>query len=101
MSDDRGIWGGVWIVIAACSCSPGGRASDRPAQIPARVTDDGAGFEPDTVARGAGLQNIEDRVEALGGELVVDSAPGRGTTITGRLPAPAPASHRAGAGAEP
>ncbi len=63
------------------------------------VTDDGPGFEPDTVTRGAGLQNIEDRVEALGGELVIDSVPGRGTTIAGRLPARTPASDRGAAGA--
>jgi signal transduction histidine kinase len=32
---------------------------------------------------------MADRLAALGGELDVSSAPGRGTTVTGRLPFPA------------
>lgn len=50
------------------------------------VTDDGAGFEL-SVAQGAGLANMHDRVEALGGRLTVDSRPGEGTRIGVRLPA--------------
>jgi signal transduction histidine kinase len=50
------------------------------------VTDDGAGFDVASVPRGAGLQNMADRVEALGGSIEISSAPGRGTTITGRVP---------------
>jgi signal transduction histidine kinase len=33
-----------------------------------------------------GLQIMLDRVEALGGTLSVESAPGEGTTVTGRVP---------------
>jgi signal transduction histidine kinase len=51
-----------------------------------RVTDDGRGFDPATAGRGAGLHNMGDRVEALGGTLEVRSSPGHGTTIIGRLP---------------
>lgn len=50
------------------------------------VADDGKGFDPATTARGSGLQNIEDRVAALGGALEIRSAPGRGTTVAGRVP---------------
>ena len=50
------------------------------------VEDDGKGFEPATVLRSSGLQNMRDRLEALGGSLEVTSAPGQGTTIQGRLP---------------
>jgi signal transduction histidine kinase len=50
------------------------------------VTDDGQGFDPVTTPRGSGLQNMEDRVEALGGSLEIVSAPGEGTTVTGRIP---------------
>jgi signal transduction histidine kinase len=50
------------------------------------VSDDGAGFDVATTPRGAGLQNMADRVEALGGELSIVSAPGSGTTVTGRIP---------------
>jgi signal transduction histidine kinase len=52
------------------------------------VTDDGRGFDPATTPAGSGLQNMMDRVEALGGSLVVESAPGRGTLVTGRIPTP-------------
>jgi signal transduction histidine kinase len=51
-----------------------------------RITDDGAGFDPAVTARGAGLQNMTDRLASLDGDLHIDSAPGRGTTIEGRLP---------------
>ena len=50
------------------------------------VRDNGAGFDPDTVPRGSGLQNMADRLDALGGMLEVTSAPGDGTTVRGRLP---------------
>jgi signal transduction histidine kinase len=50
------------------------------------VEDDGNGFEPATVARSSGLQNMRDRLEALGGSLEITSAPGHGTTIEGRVP---------------
>jgi signal transduction histidine kinase len=52
------------------------------------VEDDGVGFDPATVQRGAGLDNLAERMHALGGTLGVDSRPGRGTRVTGHLPAP-------------
>jgi signal transduction histidine kinase len=51
-----------------------------------RVEDNGKGFDPATVPYGSGLQNIRDRLEALGGSLEVTSVPGQGTTIQGRVP---------------
>jgi signal transduction histidine kinase len=50
------------------------------------VSDDGAGFAAGAGA-GHGFVNMRDRLGAVGGELDVESAPGRGTTISGRLPA--------------
>jgi signal transduction histidine kinase len=50
------------------------------------VSDEGAGFDPAAAASGAGLQNMSDRVEALGGALTIVSAPGRGTTVIASLP---------------
>jgi signal transduction histidine kinase len=35
---------------------------------------------------GAGLTNMSDRLDALGGGINVDSAPGRGARIRGTLP---------------
>ena len=51
------------------------------------VRDDGPGFDPAAAKVGEGMQILTDRVAALGGSIVVDSAPGRGTTVTGRVPA--------------
>ena len=39
-----------------------------------------AGFEPATI--GTGLTNMTDRVSAIGGQLAIDTGPGRGTRIT-------------------
>lgn len=50
------------------------------------VRDDGAGFDSDKVARGSGLENMADRMDALGGTLTVTSTPGGGTVVRGRAP---------------
>jgi len=49
------------------------------------VADDGVGFEPQAVGRGTGLVNLADRVSAVGGTLAVESAPGKGARIRGRI----------------
>ena len=51
------------------------------------VKDDGAGFDTRSKGMGAGFQNMLDRLGALGGTLRVESAPGRGTRVTGAVPA--------------
>jgi two-component system NarL family sensor kinase len=56
------------------------------------VADDGTGFDPaviaDSVSAGhIGLASLIVAVEEAGGELVLDSAPGAGTTTTVRVPA--------------
>ena len=64
------------------------------AEVTLTVSDDGDGFSfaPELVgARAAGsdsfgLRAIAERVEQLGGDLLVDSAPGRGTTLTVTFP---------------
>ncbi|MGO9219288.1 MAG: histidine kinase [Streptosporangiaceae bacterium] len=50
------------------------------------VTDDGAGFDPESRGYGTGLQGMVDRLHAHGGTLAVRSSPGAGATIAGRLP---------------
>jgi signal transduction histidine kinase len=52
------------------------------------IRDSGVGFDPAATERGAGLQNIVDRLDALDGILQIESRPGGGTTLRGRLPAP-------------
>ncbi|MGA8667606.1 MAG: histidine kinase [Candidatus Dormiibacterota bacterium] len=51
------------------------------------IEDDGTGFDTATVTRGAGLTNMVDRVEALGGNVDLTSAPGSGTRVSGNVPA--------------
>ena len=50
------------------------------------VIDDGGGFDASGRGLGAGFVNMEDRLRALRGSLRVESAPGQGTRVTGRLP---------------
>jgi len=52
-----------------------------------RVEDDGRGFEPARTEPGAGLSNLADRLAAVGGSILIDSAPGGGTRIAGHIPA--------------
>ncbi|MGQ0521172.1 MAG: sensor histidine kinase [Actinomycetota bacterium] len=60
------------------------------------VSDTGAGFDLSRrTAEGAGFVNMGDRVGAIGGSLGVRSAPGEGTTITGRIPIAAVAASHA------
>jgi signal transduction histidine kinase len=48
------------------------------------ISDNGAGSAD--AAGGTGLRGLADRVEALGGKLSVDSAPGSGTRVVAELP---------------
>ena len=49
------------------------------------VTDDGSGFDPGAVSDGSGLQGMADRLAAVGGTVEIDSIPGKGTTVVGRV----------------
>lgn len=50
------------------------------------VRDDGAGFDPQEVEGGLGLEQMRSRVRRSGGRLTVESAPARGTTVTATVP---------------
>ncbi len=65
---------GIWIKL--------GQA---PTWLHFEVRDDGPGFHTDGV-HGRGLRNMRDRVEAVGGQLSVESEPGHGTRVTGTIP---------------
>ena len=60
------------------------------------IADEGRGFDRTTAVRGTGLQGMADRLEAIGGELTIDSAPGHGTQVIGRIPVEEPRSIGAG-----
>jgi signal transduction histidine kinase len=50
------------------------------------VHDDGPGFEVSRRKPGTGIQNMTDRVAAVGGQLTVESRPGNGTWLTAQVP---------------
>jgi signal transduction histidine kinase len=49
------------------------------------ISDDGCGFAPEPGREGSGITGMRDRLAALGGELRVESGPGAGTRIRGRV----------------
>ena len=51
-------------------------------QLQLTIQDDGCGFNPDSVARRNGLNNLQTRVMELGGQMTIQSAPGGGTRIS-------------------
>jgi signal transduction histidine kinase len=56
------------------------------------VSDDGTGYDTSRTPMGSGLRNMADRLAALRGQLKIQSAPSRGTIITGHLPIPVTSS---------
>ncbi|MCA9582645.1 MAG: hypothetical protein KC416_12680, partial [Myxococcales bacterium] len=55
------------------------------------VEDDGCGFDVDATLsgdqrRGMGLRSMGERLALLGGELTIESTPGRGTALFARMP---------------
>jgi len=57
-------------------------------QVVLRVQDDGVGFRNQNSAgrRGWGLAGMRERVESVGGELHLHSAPGKGTLVEVSIP---------------
>jgi len=63
------------------------KVEERNGTLVFEVADDGAGFDPAQRSNlGAGFVNMGDRVGAIGGTFGVQSAPGQGTRISGRVP---------------
>jgi signal transduction histidine kinase len=59
-----------------------------------RVTDDGVGFTPNRDSGRSGLQNIADRIGAVGGTVTVESEPGNGVRVCASVPRDAPSGRR-------
>jgi len=55
-------------------------------QIKLGIKDDGKGFDPTAAKKGAGLNNIRNRVYLLNGSLTVKTEPGKGCTLLVKLP---------------
>ncbi|HXV70902.1 MAG TPA: histidine kinase [Acidimicrobiia bacterium] len=50
------------------------------------VRDDGVGFDPANHGGGSGIVGLTDRINALGGDITVNSTPGGGTLVAALLP---------------
>ena len=61
------------------------RLAERDGWLTFEVDDDGRGFDPSVTRYGTGLQGMADRLDALGGTIETESAPGSGTVVRGRL----------------
>jgi signal transduction histidine kinase len=74
----------------AQACSVWVHLTATPERLELSIDDDGVGFEPGpALADGEahfGLRHMREYVEALGGQLSLHSQPGRGTTVTARVP---------------
>jgi signal transduction histidine kinase len=55
-------------------------------QLSFSVADDGVGFDAGSTTQGSGLRGIEDRLDALGGTMRIESSTGSGTTVGGSVP---------------
>jgi signal transduction histidine kinase len=62
------------------------RLTARNGDLRFEVSDDGRGFDPATIERGAGLSGIADRIDTIGGTWTITSTPGHGTTVAGAIP---------------
>ena len=66
-----------------CAAADGGR------MLTATVIDTGPGFDPDGAAGvGRGIENVRDRIGAVGGEVTIHSVIGDGTTVELTVPVP-------------
>ncbi|MGP8198054.1 MAG: PAS domain S-box protein [Limisphaerales bacterium] len=57
-----------------------------PDEVRLNLRDNGRGFDPESRHEGFGLLGIGERVEGMGGHLIIQSAPGTGTEISIVLP---------------
>ncbi len=61
----------------------------RDGHLEVEIGDEGPGFDP-SVTTGFGLATLRDRMAVLGGQLIIESAPGTGARLRMRLPLPEP-----------
>jgi len=56
------------------------------ANVILHIVDDGRGFTPGATAPGFGLESMRARLARVGGQVIIQSAPGRGTRVSGVCP---------------
>lgn len=55
-------------------------------EITIEIKDDGKGFDPNTIRSGNGLANIRSRAAAMKAGIRIDAAPGKGTSVSMKIP---------------
>jgi len=61
-------------------------AEMRDSKVLAKVEDDGRGFDVTTTSAGIGMLSMNERIELLGGDLMITSVEGSGTTVSVTIP---------------
>ena len=73
------------------------RLWERDGRLFFEIVDDGVGFDVESARHaGQGLANVSERIAAHGGTLVLESTPGRGTTVRANIPVDDAATQRVG-----
>ena len=89
-------------MLTAINAAPGGQvlvtAATLGRQLHIRITDDGPGT--DQGVRETSMRQTEALIALQGGSIAVEARPGRGTTVTMRLPMPATAEREASGSAQ-
>jgi signal transduction histidine kinase len=55
-------------------------------KVACSIEDDGVGFDQETRQKGFGLLSMQDRAAALGGDFILQSDQGEGTTVAVTIP---------------
>ncbi|MBK6938491.1 MAG: hypothetical protein IPH18_17785 [Chitinophagaceae bacterium] len=55
-------------------------------KITLQIIDDGVGFDPATVKKGIGLENMNRRAKLFSGRVNINTAPGKGCHVLVELP---------------
>src|SRR5580704_18954614 len=55
-------------------------------EVSVSVLDKGCGFDMQQLSPGPGVRCMEERVRSLGGNFMIQSAPGKGTTVSAWVP---------------
>ncbi|MEA5419805.1 sensor histidine kinase [Spirulina sp. CCNP1310] len=77
-------YSGATAVKLTLKITPG--AMGKLTQIALVLVDNGCGFDPAQNTTGFGLQSMRDRIEAIGGQFTLITAPGQGCTIRATIP---------------
>ncbi len=87
-----------------CAAVQIGRSGEK--QVTIKVSDEGIGFDSvalnrvDHASTGLGLFGIQERIMHIGGQMEIESAPGRGTCVTLRARVPSPVKSTAMVGSQ-